>query len=204
MSNSNIRPVEYFLFRNYSVAVRDWLRRTVYLSSYPIDNNVTVAFMTPERAFTRFIFPTLNGNTTTPNVSFHLSGMEYVPENSLGFVKDFVGPENDKFKVLDPPLVYRLTYSVTIYTRSAPEMDVLLYQILSKTSLNKKATLFVDGQWVEIHSSDPTNDTTLEPAERQDVIHRWGLELTIPRAYLPVGGVEAEVITSVPEFDLDV
>ena len=195
MSN-NVKPLEFFLFRNYTLAVRNWLRENVYLSTYPHDNNVTVAFMTPEKAFAKFIYPTLNGVTTSPNVNFYLSSNEYAEgENNLGFVREYKNfNENSMTKVLKAPLVYSLTYSCTIFTRNLPEMDVILYQIISKAHKNAKAALKVDGQWAEIHAGNPTNETNLEPAEVQDIIHRWALELTIPRAYLPLDFEESRTI----------
>lgn len=194
--SSNVKPLEFFLFRNYTLAVRNWLRENVYLSTYPHDNNVTVAFMTPEKAFAKFIYPTLNGVTTSPNVNFYLSSNEYVEgENNLGFVREYKNfNENSMTKVLKAPLVYSLTYSCTIFTRNLPEMDVILYQIMSKAHKNAKAALKVDGQWAEIHAGNPTNETNLEPAEVQDIIHRWALELTIPRAYLPLDFEESRTI----------
>lgn len=199
--SSNVKPLEFFLFRNYTLAVRNWLRENVYLSTYPHDNNVTVAFMTPEKAFAKFIYPTLNGVTTSPNVNFYLSSNEYVEgENNLGFVREYKNfNENSMTKVLKAPLVYSLTYSCTIFTRNLPEMDVILYQIMSKAHKNAKAALKVDGQWAEIHAGNPTNETNLEPAEVQDIIHRWALELTIPRAYLPLDFEESRTIGG---FDL--
>lgn len=195
MSN-NVKPLEFFLFRNYTLAVRNWLRENVYLSTYPHDNNVTVAFMTPEKAFAKFIYPTLNGVTTSPNVNFYLSSNEYAEgENNLGFVREYKNfNENSMTKVLKAPLVYSLTYSCTVFTRNLPEMDVILYQIISKAHKNAKAALKVDGQWAEIHAGNPTNETNLEPAEVQDIIHRWALELTIPRAYLPLDFEESRTI----------
>ena len=206
MSNGNVKPLEFFLFREYTRAVRDWLLENTHLSTYPKDENVTVAFMTPERAFAEYMYPVVNGESVSPNINFYLSSMEYLEnENHLGFVKEYKDFEDDNMKKeLKAPLVYSLTYSCTIYTRNMPEMDVLLYQILSKTSMNRKAVIFVDGQWGEIRASDPTNDTSLEPGERQDILHRWSLDLTIPRAYLPMEYREVSKITGTPEIDLGV
>lgn len=197
-TSNNVKPLEFFLFRNYTLAVRNWLRDNTYLSTYPHDDNVTVAFMTPERAFAKFIYPTINSATTSPNINFYLSGMEYTEgENLLGFVREYKNFNDNKMtKVLKAPLIYNLTYSCTVYTRNLPEMDVLLYQILSKAHKNAKAALNVDGQWCEILAGNPTNETNLEPAENQDIIHRWAIELTIPRAYLPLDFEERRTIQS--------
>jgi hypothetical protein len=193
---NNVKPLEFFLFRNYTVAVKKWLEKNTYLSTYSHDDNVTVAFMTPERAFAKYIYPTINGATTSPNINFYLSGNEYVDgENHLGFVREYKNFDDDKMtKVLKAPLIYKLTYSCTIFTRNLPEMDVLLYQILTKAHKNAKAAIEVDGQWAEIVAGNPTNETELSPAEAQDIIHRWAIELTIPRAYVPMDFEERRTI----------
>jgi len=197
------RPNEYFLFRLYSIAVKNWLLDNVYLSSYPSDNNVTVAYTTPDRAWAKYIYPTINGATTSPNINFHLTGYEYIQgENILGFVRDHVTvPNNDnKVRQLKAPLIYRLTYSATIYTRTQSEMDVILYQLLSQAHKNAKATFEVDGQWCELMASDPRDETNLEPGDAQDIIQRFGIDLVIPRAYLPLDYAD---IDRIRETDLE-
>lgn len=191
-----VKPLEHFLFRNYSVAVKKWLQESLYLTSYPDDNNVTVVYTTPDRAWAKYIYPTLNGATTSPNANFHLTGMEYVDgQNMLGFVREYSKyPDKNKLKSIKPPLVYQLTYSVTLYTRVQSEMDVLLYQLVSQAHKNAKAWFMVDGQWCELVAGNPTDETNLEPGEAQDVIQRSGIDLTIPRAYLPLGYTEEDIV----------
>lgn len=201
-TSNNVKPLEFFLFRNYTLAVRNWLRANTYLSTYPHDDNVTVAFMTPERAFAKFIYPTINSATTSPNINFYLSGNEYTEgENLLGFVREYKNFDDNKMtKVLKAPLVYSLTYSCTVFTRNLPEMDVLLYQLISKAHKNAKAAFKVDGQWAELLIGNPTNETNLEPADRQDIIHRWAVEITIPRAYVPL---DFEEVGTMGGFEFD-
>lgn len=198
------KPLEYFLFRLYSIAVKNWLIDNVYLTSYSQDNNVTVAYTTPDRAWAKYIYPTLNGTTTSPNINFHLTGMEYTQnENILGFVRDRVSVTGtNRLRQLKAPLIYKLTYSATLYTRTQSEMDVILYQLISKAHKNAKAVLWVDGQWAELQASDPRDETNLEPGEAQDIIQRFGMDFTIPRAYLPLDYSEEEKITTVDlEYD---
>lgn len=206
MATGNVKPLEYFMFRNYSIAIKKWLKENVYLSTYPEDNNVTVAYMTPERAFAKYMYPVVNGATTSPNVNFYLSSQEYSEgENHLGFVREYKKfDDNRKARILRPPLIYTLTYSCTIYTRNMPEMDVILYQIGSKTSMNAKAAVEVDGQWAEIRSGNPTNETELEPGERQNIVNRWSLDLTIPRAYVPLEYIETGTMYNGIDFSTTV
>lgn len=198
-------PLEYFLFRNYSVAVKQWLIKNCHLSNYSEEENITVTYTTPERAWSKYIYPVVNGATLSPNINFRLSGIEYAEgENILGFVRDNVNIEGaNKIKMLKAPLIYRLTYSVTIYTRIQPEMDVLLYQILSKAHKNAKAVLQVDGQWAELKAENPRDETNLEPGETKDLVNRSGIDITISRAYLPLDYIEGKSVSNM-EFDYDV
>jgi len=199
------KPLEYFLFRLYSIAVKNWLIDNVYLSSYPESDNITVAYTTPDRAWAKYIYPTLNGATTSPNINFHLTGIEYSEgENILGFVRDHIPViGSTKIRELKAPLIYKLTYSCSLYTRTQSEMDVILYQLVSKAHKNAKAVLRVDGQWAELHAGDPTDETNLEPGEAQDIIQRFGMNLVIPRAYLPLDYTEAERIGTIDlEYDV--
>jgi len=85
------------------------------------------------------------------------------------------------------------------------EMDILVYQILSETSKNKKATFGVDGQWAELVSQGVRDESNLEPGETKDVVKRFGIDLTIMRAYLPLAYNEINRIESVElSYEYDV
>jgi len=194
--------VEYYLFRLQSKAIKNFLQETCYLSRYPKDKNVFVAYLTPPKAFAKIIVPIINGATARPTIAFHLSGYEFATgENHLGWVREnIVSGDSSVVYRVEAPEIYRLTYSLQIYTRIPSDMDILLYQIMTAASPRAKAIEFIEDQWVEIRSGNPTDETTLEPGDAQDRIIRFGLDLTIPRAYLPRGRKEYEPITS---FDLD-
>lgn len=200
-----VKPAEHFLFRNYSKALKNWLQENIYLSSYPEDRNVTIVYTTPDRAWAKYVHPTINGGTMSPNVNFHLTGIQYSEsENLLGFVNEYIKYDNKpKAREMSPPLIYNLSYSITIYTRLQSEMDVIIYQMVSKAHKNKKAAFKVDGQWAELHFSDIQDETNLEPGEAQDVTTRFGINATIPRAYLPVAFDEVPTIEDF-EFTYDV
>ena len=191
-----VMPLEFFLFRNYTIGLKNWLRENLYLSSYPVDENITVAFTTPDKAWAKYIYPVVNGATVSPNINFNLTSIEYAEtENFLGFVteaKPIAG--STKVKSLRAPLVYKLTYSAILYTRVMSEMDILLYQLISKAHKNAKGVITVDGQWAEINAINPRNETNLEPGDAQDKVVRWGIDFNIPRAYLPLDYVESETV----------
>lgn len=191
--------LEFFLFRNYSVAIKTWLSQTVGLSRYPNTQNVQVFYMTPERAFSKYLAPVVNGENVAPVITFMLMNPQYgEAENSLGFVNDVVAYQNTGIaRYVKPLLVYKLLYQLSIHTILQSDMDVILYQIMSNASKNRKAAVAVDGQWAEIMASDFRNEIALEPGDAQDKLLRYGLDLTIPRAYLPRDWTDYQTITNI-------
>jgi len=195
-------PNEFYLFREYSRAVKTYLQEKCFLTRYPKDKNVLVIYATPERAFSKYLYPIINSDQVQPIVSFHLSGIQYAQgENLLGFVKGYNYISSTlKTETYPPLLIYKLTYGITIRTIVMSDADILLYQILSTTSMNKKYWTMVDGQWMEMSSTEPRDETNLEPGEVQDRVIRYGMDLIIPRAYLPREYEERE---SIQEWEME-
>lgn len=194
---AQVNMLEHYLFRDYSIAVKEWLQKTVYLQRYSKDENVTIVYGTPDRAWAEYIYPILNSGTLSPNINFHLTEMEYLEnENLNGFVKEYTTFEG-KNVTLRPPLVYRLTYSATFFTRTQAELDILFYQILTKAHKNRKAAFMVDGQWAELTAFNQNYETNMEPPGTEDIVRRGSLSLTIERAYLPLQAEEFERIEQV-------
>ena len=194
-----VSTLEHYLFRNYSIGIKKWLQNNVYLHRYPKDNNVKIVYGTPERAWSEFIYPVLNAGTLSPNINFFLSEMGYLEgENLLGFVKKYRTYEGKNIEIT-PPLIYKLTYSVTFFARTQAELDILFYQILTKTHKNRKAAILVDGQWTELWSTTPTYETQMEPPSSEDIIRRGSMQLVVERAYLPL---EAKEFTQIEQIDI--
>jgi hypothetical protein len=193
---------EFFLFRQYSIAVKEWLGQVCNLSRYPKEENVLVIYSTPAVAFAKYIYPIVNGKQMRPTISFHLSANTYTQnENLLGWVTDYIPiAGTSTLEEVKPLLIYGLTYSLTIRTTLMQDADILIYQLLSNASKNKKAALRIDGQWAEIMAGDPRDETNLEPGEFQDKVIRYGIDLIIPRAYLPR---EYSEIPDIEEAQLD-
>jgi len=192
------RPQDFALFKNYSIGLKDWLEKNCYISNLPSNNNVNVVYSSIDRAWINRVVDIANGQNTSANINFVLSGYEYLEnENVLGFVRENKPNSSGKVNVVSPPLVYSLNYKVTIFTRLQTEMDMLIYQILSRAHKHSKAVIMVDGQFCEFFASNPTDETNLEPGEIQDRIVRVGMELKVKRAYLPIGYQETEKISTV-------
>lgn len=181
------KPREFYLFRDYSIALKNWLIENLYLSRYNDDENVTVSYMTPAKAFSKTVLPVINGQPLRPTIAFHLSDTPYSQnENHLGWVSQNVYVSGSNVtKQVDAPQIRSLIYSLLLYTTLQSDMDILLYELLISAAPNKKGYKTVDGQWMEIKAGDPRDETTLEPGEAQDKLIRFGVDITVPRAYLP-------------------
>ena len=182
------KPTEYTLFIEYGRKVKKFLKDSLYLSKYGDGaDNVNVEYASPPRAFAKFLVPVINGSNLNPTVAFYLSNIEFLEnENLLGFVSEKVRVSDTAFKYIPPPLIYKLTYKVTIMVATETDGDILQYELLSKAKKRRPHAFTVDGQWATCYAENASNDTNIEPGEIQDKVSRRSLDLVIPRAYLPL------------------
>ena len=177
---------EFPLFYDYTQMLLEWFRKTLGVSRYGKDK-IYIQYMTPDRAFAKFISPTVNGQPNMPVVTFNLGSMEYLPsENPGAWIRERKWDYKDgRHKDKAPLLVYRLVYNVNLYTSKSDTADNILFQVLSSAPKNRKAVEIVNNHWAEFQCTDPRNETNLEPGEYQDKIIRFGFDILIPRAYIP-------------------
>lgn len=180
------KTLEYPLFRNYTLAVKKFLEQTCYLEKLPDESNVAVYPIQPEKAFTKFIIPVINGSNLNPTITFNISPqMQYLDnENNLGFVKQRI-VKNSFVRYKEPELVYELIYNINVFTKTKTQADVLLYQVMNASNRNKKAVLRIENQFVELEATNPRDETDLMPGEAADILFKHAFDLRIPRAYLP-------------------
>ncbi|MFW6281244.1 MAG: hypothetical protein ACOC1O_00405 [bacterium] len=180
--------LEHFLFYNYHKAVKAFLKNSLYLSKYTPNLNVSVYYTTPPVAFAKFVVPLINGSNMNPTVSFNLSSSPRAQGQTPGGYTDTYLKTDDPytFEKIKHPLVYELTYRVTIWTTRQSDMDILLYQAQTAAPFNRKYATVVDGQWCNIEVMEPQRESSLDPGEAQDVSFRYGFDIRIPRAYLPL------------------
>jgi hypothetical protein len=187
---------EFELFRLYSKEVKNFLKENLYLSRYPIDENVTVEYATPPRAFVKFLVPVINGGNLNPTVTFYLESMEYLDgENLLGFVRQY-RLNGDRYEHVSAPLIYKLNYKAVIMVATPSDGDILQFQLLAAGRKNKKHWSKVDGQWTEIVSGNPVDETSPEPGEA-DKVYKRSVSVSIPRAYLPMEYVNYGIIEQI-------
>jgi hypothetical protein len=181
--------LEHFWFLPYSLEIRKFLQRSLYLSSYPKDKNVAVYYSTPSRVFAKFIVPVINGGNLTPMVTFNLQSQQPTAgQTPGGYFKKYQRSKinNEVWETLRHPLPYELIYRVTAWTARQSDMDILMYQAMTSAPFNRKYAVKVDGQWAEFEVKNVTPELNLDPGESQDVAIRYGFDIIVPRAYLPL------------------
>ena len=194
-----VSKAEYYIFREYSKAIKEWLIKTVYLSTYKSDKQPQVIFMTGEKAYAKIKSDVINGFPDTAYVAFILKGADEDPsQRPLGFVYETKVFEDNIQKVRHP-MVYKLNYEVNIYTRLMAENDIINYQILSNSFKNHAGVIIVEDQWGEIYGEALTPTAEVADLTNTDRIVKSTINLSIPRAYVPFpveeikGGIIKEI-----------
>jgi len=199
--------VEHFLFKEQSIAVKKFLVDSLWLTRYPAELNVAVFYSTPERAFSKLIAPIINSSNLYPTVSVVLQNMAPAPNQTPGgYFKKYIQSESNEnvFEEHFHPLVYELTFRATMWTSLQSDMDILLYQAMVAAPQNKKYATTVDGQWLEIEVRTPQSESTLDPGDARDVSLRYGFDIVVPRAYLPLNFEEYYGRINEIDFQYDV
>lgn len=185
----SVKPTEYDLFVSYGRRTKEFLKKVFYLNRYPPTENTEIAYVSPSRAFVKYLVPIINGGNINPTITFYFDGAEYLEnENLLGFVKEYK-EVNGKIKGVPAPLIYKLNYKVKIMCATPTDSDRLAYQILAYARKNNKMAEHFDGQWIEWYANSLNEEMNPEPG-LEDRVYSRSLMLTIPRAYLPVDFAE--------------
>lgn len=182
--------LEHFWFLPYSLKIREFLKQKLYLSAYPADKNVSVYYSTPARVFAKFIVPIINGGNLSPTITFNLqSHQPATGQTPGGYFKKYQQSEtnNEVWETISHPLPYELIYRVTVWAARQSDIDILMYQAMTAAPFNKKYAVKVEGQWAEFEVKNVTPELNLDPGESQDVAIRYGFDIIVPRAYLPLG-----------------
>ena len=176
---------EYYIFREYSKALKEWLIKTVYLSTYKADKQPQVVFMTGEKAYAKIKSDIINGFPDTAYVAFILNDADEDPnQRPLGFVYENKFKKDTVYKIRHP-MVYSLKYKVVIYTRLMAENDIINYQILTNSFKNHAGVIVVENQWGEIYGESLTPTAEVADLTNTDRIVKSEINLSIPRAYVP-------------------
>lgn len=175
---------EFYLFREYTAAVKKFCKDTVYLSRFPAEQNWEVYFETIDQAYAKRIIPMINGKNPGPNGILELDDFtENTNEAMNGYHYGMV-KTGTKYNAEISPLVYTINYTLTFFTSTRADADIILYQLLTAAPKTRKYCTTVNNNWCEIFVYNPSDDTALEIEEAKAKIHRFSVKLTIPRAYI--------------------
>lgn len=195
---------ESHLFRDYTKAVKDFVQSSVYLSRFPKENNWQVFFETLDQGYANRIIPIINGHNTGPNGFLQMNEPQFIEEEAIGgYFFKLNKNENGDYDAEVPPLVYRLEYTLTFFTSTRVDMDIVNYQLLTKAPKTRKFPVIVNENWCEIYVHSPVDETNLEPEEAKTKIRRGSLKITIPRAFLNYP-VQREGIPEILEIDTQI
>lgn len=181
-------PPQYSLFKDYAVAVKDFLTNVVYLKRFPRDKQTNIYYSTPQRAWANQVQPVVNGFSETPVCVFNLSAMEFKTSEIMGgFVTLTEEHPTDKNKLIVnySPTIWELTYDVTIWTKLMNDMDMIMSQIFIYALPPKCWATRVNETWAEIYVESNSIEDELEPGDAKDKVIRRSVVLKIRRAYLP-------------------
>jgi hypothetical protein len=160
-------------WKNYSIAIKDFLEKNCNLPDISEDRNLKVVYATPSTAFAKHIIPMINGETTRPIITFTLSGEEGVREISTPypFFTQPVGTEGDILKY-QVPISKTLTYKCDLFTTTQTEADTILTQVEVGAWEHRPYYTKVDGQATEVISKNFVNESVLNPSSgKKKVIH---------------------------------
>jgi len=181
-------PPQFPLFREYAVAMKSMFNQLLYLKRFSQEKQPKIYYSTPRRAWAKYVQPIVNGASETPICTFYLNGMTPVQGETMGgFVTTYEeNPENeDEYTYSFSPSLWRLNYTVTIWSKTMTDMDNMLSQILIMTMSPKTWAAKVDGAWAEFVTESVAFEDEMEPGDAVDKVYRRSVTMYVRRAYLP-------------------
>jgi hypothetical protein len=185
----------YPWFKEYNQAMKLWLSHVkVHRPEEPMD--VPVIYQTPERAFADKIRPRVNKRVDLPVISFIMTGTEmdrsrYHAPSQL--IWDRIR-EGDRFKLMNRPMPWNISYNVTVWTKFQEDLDTIIYRLLSRFAPHSYIAPFNMASRVNFESHSDTS--ILEPGEDGDRIIRHDLNFMV-NGYMPLPAIETGLIEQV-------
>jgi hypothetical protein len=165
------------IWRGWNEAMLLWLSN-VKLGRPEEPNDVPVLYQTPERAYAEYVRPTTNDQVQLPVISFAHAGADFNRERFFGskgmvFQRTFDG---SKYQVARKPMPWDINYVVTIWTKYQQDMDVVLYNYISR--FTPDSYLQWNGIPAKLSLTSVTDTGILEPGEATDRVLRQDLSFT--------------------------
>lgn len=175
---------EFNTFEEYAKCVLECLKISTHDYQMATDSEVKVIYATAPIAYAKEEEHFANGSNVGPLITFYQSGIEIDHGVQMGAWKYLPVRRNEGNYILRAPIICKIKYTVTINALTELQADLLCAQIMQTTPFHRPYYTKLNGQFVLIESSEPTNVSSVEVGENTDKISKRELTLTIDRAYL--------------------
>ena len=175
---------EFNTFEEYARCVFEYLKIVSHDYQMADNDSVRVAYATAPIAYAKEQEHFANGSNVGPLITFYQSGIEIDHGVQMGAWKYLPVQRKEGNYILRAPIICKIKYTVTINALTELQADMLQAQIMQTSPFHRPYYTKLNGQFVLIESSEPTNTSSVEVGENSDKIAKREIILTIDRAYL--------------------
>lgn len=175
---------EYNSLEEYANCVLQCLKNITHDYLMAKDDEIMVMYATPPVAYAKWEEKFGNGGNIGPIITFYQSGIDVKDNETMGAWKYLPVRRSEGNYRLRAPVICSIKYTVTISALTETQADLIITQIMTATPENRPYYSKLNGQFVLIKSSEPTNIGSVDAGENKDKVSQREITLTIERAYL--------------------
>lgn len=175
---------DFNTLEEYALCVQNCLKIITHDDLMAKDSRVLVIYATPPIAYAKMEEHFANGENVGPIITFYQSGIEVDHGQQMGAWKYLPVIRSEGNYLYRAPIICKIKYTVTVYALTEAQADLLCMQIMQGTPFHRPYYTKLNGQFVLIESSEPTNASNVEVSENKDKLSKREITLTIDRAYI--------------------
>ena len=175
---------EFNTFEEYARCVYEYLKIVSHDYQQAFNDSVRVVYATAPVAYAKEQEHFANGSNVGPLITFYQSGIEVDHSVQMGAWKFLPVQRKEGNYLYRAPIICKIEYTTTINALTELQADMLQAQIMQTSPFHRPYYTKLNGQFVLIESSDPTNISSVEAGDNTDKISKREIKLTIDRAYL--------------------
>lgn len=175
---------EFNALEEYANCIYECLKNITHDYLMAKDSEIRVMYATPSIAYAKWEEYFGNGSNIGPLITFYQSGIEVKDNETMGAWKYLPVVRDEGNYRLRAPVICNIKYTVTISALTETQADLITTQIMTMCPENRPYYTKLNGQFVLIKSSDPTNVGTVDAGENKDKVSQREITLEIERAYL--------------------
>ena len=175
---------DFNTLEEYALCVQNCLKICTHDDLMEKENRDLVLYATPPMAYAKMEEYFANGENVGPLITFYQSGITVDKGQQMGAWKYIPLVRYEGNYLYRAPIICSIKYTVSIYAMTEAQADLLCMQIMQATPFHRPYYTKLNGQFVLIESSEPTNIGSVEASESKDKISRREMTLTIDRAYI--------------------